>query len=455
MDFLDKLVHAQSAEHMVLLRYLLALTYLLVLPYMSVLFGATLYSLIYSRKGRKTGEKKYLKFAKELADIITVNKSIPFALGIIPFLSIVFDYAQLLHLTDLNVPEYVFFALILFVIALVFIYTYKYSAHLRDIFSYVSGKAGSGEGSEIEELENYNKSANQLYSKSGLYGFLFLVLSSFILIGSMQLAADTTRWSADVTIFSVIFSLSSITYYLNFIASALAVTSAFILYIYFRPNNERKEKDQEYLAFVKKFALNTGLVFSAAIPVLTALNIFTLPGNSITYGFFGVTLVLLVLLLIICNLFYRMIKESKIEFSAPLFYFFILVFIFAIIKDHTAFDTATKAQFVKLTDNYAQFEDDFKKQMGVETVAAVSGADIYNGKCIACHAFDHRVVGPAYDDVLGKYVNDHAALVQFISHPVKKNPNLPTMPNQGLKPNEVEAIANYIIERYKKETGKK
>ena len=104
MDFLDQSVLPQSSSHILLLKYLLGLTYILFLPYVSVLFGTLVYSLYFSRKSNKTGEGIYRDFSKELIDIITYNKGIAFALGILPLTCFVFGYSQIFHLTGSNVP---------------------------------------------------------------------------------------------------------------------------------------------------------------------------------------------------------------------------------------------------------------------------------------------------------------------------------------------------------------
>ena len=74
--------------------------------------------------------------------------------------------------------------------------------------------------------------------------------------------------------------------------------------------------------------------------------------------------------------------------------------------------------------------------------------DIYDAKCIACHRFDTKLVGPAYNDVLPKYDGKREELISFILNPTKINPEFTAMPNQGLKPKEAEAIADYIVKTY-------
>jgi cytochrome c len=140
-----------------------------------------------------------------------------------------------------------------------------------------------------------------------------------------------------------------------------------------------------------------------------------------------------------------MIKEGHGKYSASIFFVLIILFALMVIKDQFAFDTSTKKQFAILASNYEDYQTKLKESMGV-AAAPISGADIYNGKCIACHKFDTRLVGPAYNDVLPKYEGKKDELVKFVLNPVKVNPDFPAMPNQGLKPNEAEAVATYLLE---------
>ena len=47
-----------------------------------------------------------------------------------------------------------------------------------------------------------------------------------------------------------------------------------------------------------------------------------------------------------------------------------------------------------------------------------------------------------------KYAGKEAQLIAFIRNPVKVDPAYPQMPNPGLKPNEADAIAKYLLETY-------
>ncbi|MDX1702049.1 MAG: c-type cytochrome, partial [Melioribacteraceae bacterium] len=102
-----------------------------------------------------------------------------------------------------------------------------------------------------------------------------------------------------------------------------------------------------------------------------------------------------------------------------------------------------------LGKQYELYVTEVNEKAGIEAIVEINGEDIYNAKCIACHQFDQKLVGPAYNDVLPKYDGKRDELVSYILNPYKINPEYPAMPNQGLKPMEAEAIADYIVNIYK------
>lgn len=447
MDFIDNLVLPQSAHHMVLLKYLLVLTYILLIPYLSLLFGSLTLSVYFERKQDKAQINSYYRFAKELIDQITFNKSVSFALGVVPMLSAAFCYAQLLHLTALNVPEYILISVLLLVLSLIMIYTYKYTFHLKDIFAFASEKGKNSDGIP-GELTSFQSKTLHLHKKSGFYGLILLTVTIYLFVAAVQLAGDSTNWSKNNSFIGLIFSLKAFVYFLQFIVASFAITSAFILYKYFKLDSELSgEKD--YLELVKSISLKVGAVATIVLPLLIILTVMVKPLESFSYDVFGYALLALIVVLCIVVLFYVMLKESSAKFASLLIYLFVLLFAFLIIKDQYAFDTSTKKQFAILAANYEDYQKKVKEEFGIVT-EVINGADIYNGKCIACHQFDRKLVGPPYQEVLPKYEGKRDALVQFVLNPTKVNPEYPPMPNQGLKPKEAEAVVDYLISTYVK-----
>ena len=134
MDFLDKLVIPLSPEHITLLRYIAMLTLILFVPFISMTLGGTAISLFYQRKGIKEGNKTYIRFAKDVIEIVTVNKSIGIMLGIMSLFTTILIFVQLFHTENLIVISYLAGAWMLVAIGLILIYTFRYSTVFNDIF---------------------------------------------------------------------------------------------------------------------------------------------------------------------------------------------------------------------------------------------------------------------------------------------------------------------------------
>lgn len=448
MDFLDNLVLPQSAHHMVLLKYLLVLTFILFIPYISILFGSLTFSLYFRKKASGANENKYYKLSKDLIDLITFNKGVAFALGIVPLLSAAFCYAQLLHMTELNVTGYLFVSLVFLIVSLLLIYTYKYTFHLKDIFEFASAKKSDNEVI-TEQVNVYKTKTTAINQKTGVYGWITLFISTYLFVAALQLAVDSERWSELNNFLGLVFSSSALVYFLQFILFSFGLTSSAVLYKYYRVNSGGTEKDPKYLEFVKQFSLKLGLIVSILLPAVIVIGILIKPGISYSYDVFGAATVALFIILLISVFYYFMLKESDARFSSSVIYLFVIALAFIIIKDQFAFDTSTKKQFAFLAVNYEEYQTKLQEEFGL-AAETINAADIYNGKCIACHQFDRKVVGPPYNETLPKYEGKMEQLVQYILNPVKVNPEYPPMPSQGLKPKEAEAVAEYLMTTYQK-----
>ncbi|CAF3776282.1 unnamed protein product [Rotaria sp. Silwood1] len=121
----------------------------------------------------------------------------------------------------------------------------------------------------------------------------------------------------------------------------------------------------------------------------------------------------------------------------------IATFTLTSLKDVSAINGALKEQFAKVHVLAEEYE---KKTHKIEVKdSGISGEDIFNAKCSACHRFDTKLVGPPYKETLPKYNDNVKKVAAFVYNPVKMNPDYPAMPNQGLKPKEAEAVAQYIL----------
>ena len=81
---------------------------------------------------------------------------------------------------------------------------------------------------------------------------------------------------------------------------------------------------------------------------------------------------------------------------------------------------------------------------------AVDMPAIGKAKCGACHAIDHKVVGPAWQDVAKKYAGDKDAEKTIIEHVTKGGQfgwKFGTMPPKGMGASDadIKELAHFIV----------
>ncbi|MGE5679889.1 MAG: c-type cytochrome [Bacillota bacterium] len=453
MNFLDKLVIPQSLENLILLKYILTLALIIFLPFIGILLVSSCLSVFYNLAGRKKGNEYYLRFSKEIIDIIAVNRSVVVVLGVVPAVTIILTYSQLLHASKVYIEGYLLAALIILAASVYLILHYRYTFNLDRIIKHpgrgvVSQEANAAivHTAESDEVMRFSEANLRSNRKSGIWGALLLLVSSYIYISCIQMSYDIEKWSGNISVFSIIFSLKSIIKYVMFLLASTAISSGAAMFYYFRFRSSGDDENV-YLGFIKKISSIAGIISVAALPVFVLLSLLMTPGNAVSVELFVLTTVSLLLLFAVIHLYYIQAKRWSTTYSAYIFYLLILFFAISVISDQTAFSYSTKKQELTLAANYDLIVAQAKEKAGKGP--AISGKDIFDGRCSACHRFDTKLVGPAYKDVLPKYEGHMDQLIAFISNPVKKNPAFPPMPNQGLKPKEVEAIADYIMKTYK------
>ena len=93
---------------------------------------------------------------------------------------------------------------------------------------------------------------------------------------------------------------------------------------------------------------------------------------------------------------------------------------------------------------------------------ASEGETIFNTKCVACHRFDQRYVGPPLNDILSKRTPEF--IMNMMLNPqemVEKHPDvkemlatyMTPMPNQNLTEQDARAVLEYIRQETAKTSG--
>ena len=443
MEFLNNFVLPQSAEHIELLHYMLLIVLFLFVPFISIVFGGITLSVIYKNKAEKSNDNFYLRLSKDIAEIATINKSVGFILGVAPVIASILIYSQLLHNSEISNLNYLGLALVFIVISLVFIYSYRYSLSFNRIFGSLSEKSIT-DPLVKEDVDKLSNESNRISKKAGTFGLLFLFIGMWFFITGLTIPSIYTSWDVD-SFLGGLFSWKVLSRFIYYIFFALALSGGMVLFIFLEDEKKKRIKDEEYSLFVKQKILRVTFFSSVFIPLFALICLFGLPQNALTGTVFTYAIISLALLFLGYHFLYLLTKEIKGTTAALLF--FTLVFSIAafIISDQKAMATSTQVHSAMLS---AEFDTYLAEIKGEGKVVSINAAEIYQVKCASCHKWDQKLVGPAHLNVLPKYVGKEAQLVAFIRNPAKVDPAYPPMPNPGLKPNEADAVAKYLLETY-------
>jgi len=443
MEFLNNFVLHQSAEHIELLHYMLLIVLFLFVPFISIVFGGVLLSVIYKKKAQKENNNYYLRLAKEIAEITTINKSVGFILGVAPLITAILIYSQLLHNSQITNLNYLTLALVFIIISLVFIYSYRYSLSFNEIFNSISQK-DLNDPDVTENVSQLSDESKRISQKAGNSGILFIFIGLWFFITALTIPTLYNGWTIDNFI-GGLFSWEVLSRFIFYLLFALALTGGMILFTFLEDEKKKREKDEEYSNFVKQKIIRVTFYSAIFIPVFLLISLFGLPKDSLTGPVFTYSIISLILLFFGYHFLYLLTKEIKGTTAALLFFALIFSIAAFIIGDQKAMATSTKFHSASLSAEYDKY---FAELKGEGKEVTINAAEIYQVKCASCHKWDQKLVGPAHNDVLPKYVGKEAQLVAFIRNPIKVDPAYPPMPNPGLKPNEADAVAKYLLETY-------
>lgn len=441
MELLDKLVLPQSAEHIALLHYLTLLVLFLFIPYFSILLGGTALSLFYRRKYRLTGDTTWLQFARVYIEDCTINKTSGVMLGILPVLGLLLMFAQLMHTTGAGTVPFLMAGLIAFAVGTGFVFTYRYSFFYRQLFDSL------GTNAEGPEIDNEKAKLQALSQSSGFWGLLVLLPASYFIIAGITITMFPADWKKSSAVIYLFTSGVVFAKWLYFLVGSFAFAASFVLFTRFFWEGGKSTGNAELDTLLKKKASVTALISSLILPLLVMVNVISVPAESLSTAVFAFAIIGLLMLLFLYHFAYEVIKNGTSQSAGWVFVFLLLAVLSFIVSDHSSVNYATRTHSAILAKQYDAFI--LEKYGDKNAVVEVSGEEIFKVKCQSCHAFDKKLVGPPYNESVPGYKGDVDLLAGYIMNPVKKRPDYPIMPNQGLKPNEAKAVAKYLIDKVK------
>jgi len=415
MEFLKDIALPQSAEHIQLLHYMLILILFLFIPFVGAIFGGTVLSVFYKKKEKIDLEENCRTFSRDIIEIVTVNKSVGFILGLVPLITAIIIFSQLFQSSENSNLVYLGISFILFVIAFNFVYDY------RNSFRYIDGVDLS----------------------SGKIAIVFLFFALWFFSAGISVAVFNDHWQPDGVI-SSLFSSIVIIRFLFLIVTAIAITGGAVLFGIFYSNDGKRNSGEDYAGFVRKKVVKITFIFTAILPLLFFANLIIIPGSSLSGAVFAYIIIGLFLLFLAYHFLYVILVRFSSKFTALLFFSLLFMVLTVIISDQLVISNSTKVSSAILAVQYDKILADLKGEGGP---VEVNGEEIYEIRCASCHKFDVKLVGPPHNEVVPKYFGNEKELIAFIKNPTKIDPNYPPMPNPGLKPNEVKAVADYVLSR--------
>ena len=248
---------------------------------------------------------------------------------------------------------------------------------------------------------------------------------------------------------AIVFSLSAVLSYAQYLLIAFAITGSAILFAFFYWEGGKENLTEEYKDLVKKISLSITFTALILLPLLLLVNILLLPKSSLSGSVFSYSVIAIVLIFLSYHFLYAIFKTSNLKMSGQLFFVIIFAMLALIIKDQMAMSNSTKLHSVLLSSDFDKYLSELKGE-STSAVVVRSGEEIYQIVCSSCHKFDEKLVGPPYNQVLTKYEGKMDQLVAFIRNPVKVDPAYPPMPNQGLRAEEAKNIAQYLMDQHSK-----
>jgi cytochrome c len=445
MEFLKDISIPQSLEHFQLLVLISSLSSLMFIPYLGFVVGSSLLSLWYNYRGRRESNVVFIRFAYELVDRALFNKSLIFFLAILPGLSIVFAYVQILQGTHSVGTSLASIGFLFLFAGMVLLYSYKYTFRVQEILgSYQQLLQNQPNDQTHKAVAAYQESNTQAHLRSGKYGILFLCAAFILYAIAMSVISNHRSWELD-SIFTLFISLVVWLKVVELLFLSIGITGIGILFFSFSWGRQ-KEYEEEYSSLVKKLGIRFSIIGLLGLPVSVLFNIVVISDEALSGSIYSLVSIAIIFFFLSAHFIYGYSRSPQpiaiiIGFSMFLFAIGMLV-----ISDNIAVGTATRSQVALLANSHNKFIEELKASLGVVTVP-FTGEGIYNTKCESCHLFDKKKVGPPYYETIPKYQGKKAELISFILHPTKKNPEYPPMQNPGLRLTEADSVASYILRR--------
>lgn len=426
MNFFDVTLAPPRADHILIAKYIVIVLSLMFVPYISTLFGSTLLSLIYSFRGKNENNPMFSRLSQDIADTLMGGWGMAIVMGMLPIFTLAACFAQMLYGAEVAIVQYMAVTLVAVVVSIVLAMWFKKSFNSRE--AHFTRHLGLG------------------LLAIGAFHFAF-----FAFVSSVTVLTFPEKWPLITSAIPLTFDWNMVARLAHFITLTLAITGAAMIFYFFNWMGGKEGVEGEYRDYIRKLGGGLTLAFTVLQTLFFVWYVATLPEMAKSQDIYTLSVVSLAILWGITVMAYFLLANSELKYGTVIFSLVMVFLLIVLVNEHIARESSLSYQNYTLQKLSTELEEKIaldRAQRGGAVASIETGSEIYNAKCIACHRFDVKVVGPPYMSVLPKYKDDLASLKAFVLNPVKKNPEYPAMPNQGLKPHEAESVAMYLLQKY-------
>ncbi len=440
MDVLNSIALPQSTEHVHLLLFIYNLVMAVAVPYLALLTGTLLHAVWIDRRLDKGKSVHGLRLSRQMLDDVLPTRSVYLFLGLLPALAMVFVHAQLFQGTPSLAAGFTALGVLFLIAAGVAAFSTIYAIRVEEAFAGIHGDVAVG-APAVELAADARKSRR----RSGTAAVWTILGMAFSFSVAQAISMNPEHWRSIDSVLAAVISLDAWVWLLMFLALAAAIPGAGLRV--FPPNRTAPGAVADAESIMgQKAGIRLTTVALLITPLFILLTLVRLPDSAVSGWVYALAAVAVLFLFAALHALYACVRLGKWSSSAYLFAAVVLATTALVTRDQVVLHNVTRDHAAVLAQEYDRSEEELRSALGV-MAKQLTGEDIYNAKCSACHQFDQKKVGPSYRTVVPKYRENKAGLVAFILNPVKVDAAFPPMPSQGLKPSEADSIATYLLKQ--------
>jgi cytochrome c551/c552 len=427
MGFIEEITILPPPQHLPLLGYVLVATLLVHVPYMCLLFGCTALSLLFNHVGHFRGDESYSRFARDIVDAIAGRVALGMALGFLPQIVLIFTLAQLLFQRQIFRPEIHMVVPALVLLGLLFAFAYR---------------------SALIGNKRFEPTMLLGTAATGLIALGFLVF-----YGGMGVILNPDSWTVPRAPVEFIVASSVTPDFLRFMTLSIGLAGGWTLFLFFGWPEPCRLEGEGYRRFVRTIGLILVGCFIAAQPLFTLWHGLAMHPASVTPPSLALMAFTIVIIIFTGLLLWTLRTRAESTAALLVFPLLLLTYFAAAVDAHVLRGRATVEHRAIVTAEGQRVRNELMARLDElgDAASPERGKRVFEGRCMACHRFGGRLVGPPLETVLPKYAGRPEDLQAFVDYPVKVDPDYPSMPRLGLRRTEIEAVVNYVLQRFEEE----